>query len=227
VQPSRLAIDLVQIQDPKVPGTPVRMVGLHATEAAEATLLPFFARAAGVSPPWFGEPHTVPRKSNIVQRLANTRSRAAGVSPPSFGNTLATAFRLSDRPVVVTGESRFRFCKRGSLTTAGSRQPLLVHDVRSLHKAPFAMHKRTFIRAAGVSPPGFGEPHVVPRESNIVRRLANTQPGAVGVSPPWFRFALTTVIVFCGVITFRTAHSLPAPRLADAPRSWCRANVCR
>jgi hypothetical protein len=112
-------------------------------------------------------------------------------------------------------------------TTAGLRQPLLVHDVRSLHKAPFAMHKRTFIRAAGVSPPGFGEPHVVPRESNIVRRLANTQPGAVGVSPPWFRFALTTVIVFCGVITFRTAHSLPAPRLADAPRSWCRANVCR
>ena len=126
MQPSRLAKDLAQTPDPKVRGTPVRMVGLHATEAAEATLLPFFARAGSVSPPWFGEPHVVPRESNIVRRLANTQPGAAGVSPPWVGNTLATAFRLSDRPVVVTGESRFRFCKRGSLTTAGLRQPLLV-----------------------------------------------------------------------------------------------------
>jgi hypothetical protein len=137
-----------------------------------------------------------------------------------------------------------------SRTTAGLRQPLLVRDVRSQHKAPFAMHKRTFTRAADVSPPWFGEPTAVPRksnivrrlanaqpgaagvsppwvgepnivqrESNIVRRLANAQPGAAGVSPPWFRFALATVIVFCGVITFRTAHSLTAPRLAYASRS--------
>jgi hypothetical protein len=112
-----------------------------------------FIRAAGVSPPWLGEPNIVQRESNIVRRLANTQPRAAVVSPPWFGNTLATAFRLSDRPVVVTGESRFRFCKRGSLTTAGLRQPLLVHDIRSPHKAPFAMHKRMFARAAGVSPP--------------------------------------------------------------------------
>jgi hypothetical protein len=125
VQPSRLAKDLAQTPDPKVRGTPVRMVGLHATEAAEATLLPFFARAAGVSPPWLGEP-------NIVQR-----------------------------------------------------------------------------------------------ESNIVRRLANTRSGAAGVSPPWFRFALATAIVFCGLITFRTAHSLPAPRLAYASRSRCTTFVHR
>ncbi len=39
-------------------------------------------RAAGVSPPWFGEPNAVPRESNIVQRLSNAQSRAAGVSPP-------------------------------------------------------------------------------------------------------------------------------------------------
>jgi hypothetical protein len=142
--------------------------------------------AAGVSPPWVGEPDAARRESNIVQRLANAKPGAAGVSPPWFGNTLATAFRLSDRPVVVTSESRFRFCKRGSLTTAGLRQPLLVHDVRSLHKAPFAMHKRTFAGAAGVSPPWVGEPNIVQRESNIVRRLANAQPRAAGVSSPWF-----------------------------------------
>jgi len=47
------------------------------------------------------------------------------------------------------------------------------------------MHKRTFIRAAGVSPPWVREPDAVPRESNIVRKVANTQEGAAGVSPPW------------------------------------------
>jgi hypothetical protein len=48
------------------------------------------------------------------------------------------------------------------------------------------MHKRTFARATSVSPPWFGEPNIVQRESNIVRRLANAKPGAAGVSPPWF-----------------------------------------
>jgi hypothetical protein len=147
VQPSRLAKDLAQTPDPKLPGTPVRMVGLHAKEAAEATLLPFFARATGVSPPWF--------------RFA-----------------LAT--------VIVFCGLTFRTADSAFRTTAGSRQPLLVHDVRSLHKAPFAMHKRTFARAASVSPPWFGELHVVPRELNTVRRLANAKPGAAGVSPPGF-----------------------------------------
>jgi hypothetical protein len=57
---------------------------------------------------------------------------------------------------------------------------------------PFAMHKRTFTRAAGVS-------------------------------PPWFGFALATAAGFCGLITFRPAHSLPVPRLAYASRSWLHA----
>jgi hypothetical protein len=92
VQPSRLAKELAEIQDPKVPGTLVRMVGLQATEAAEATLLPFFTRATSISPPWVGEPHVVPRESNFVQRPANTKSRAVGVSPPWVGTALATAF---------------------------------------------------------------------------------------------------------------------------------------
>jgi hypothetical protein len=148
MQPSRLAKELAEIQDPKVPGTLVRMVGLHATEAAEATLLPFFARATSVSPPWFGELHVVPRELNTVRRLANAKPRAAGVSPPWFRFALATY------------------------------------------------------------PPPSGS-------RGRVR----------GVSPPWFRFALATAIVFCGLITFRTAHSLTAPRLAYASRSWCTTFV--
>jgi hypothetical protein len=43
-------------------------------------------RAAGVSPPWFAEPSTVPRKSRTVQRPCDTGTRAAFVSPPLVGN---------------------------------------------------------------------------------------------------------------------------------------------
>jgi hypothetical protein len=52
-------------------------------------------RAAGVSPPWLGEPSAVLPESNIVQRLANTQPRAAGVSPQwRSGNALAKALPL-------------------------------------------------------------------------------------------------------------------------------------
>jgi hypothetical protein len=49
------------------------------------------------------------------------------------------------------------------------------------HQAPPTSRSR----AADVSPPCLGEPDAVPRKSNIVQRLANPQPGAAGVSPPW------------------------------------------
>jgi hypothetical protein len=52
---------------------------------------------------------------------------------------------------------------------------------------------------------------------------SNRQPRAAGVSPPWFGFALATAAGFCGLITFRPAHSLPVPRLAYASRSWLHA----
>jgi hypothetical protein len=47
------------------------------------------------------------------------------------------------------------------------------------------MYKRTLPRAAGVSPPWFGNANAGQRESSNVRGLANTQPRAAGVSPPW------------------------------------------
>jgi hypothetical protein len=48
------------------------------------------------------------------------------------------------------------------------------------------MHKRTLTRAAGVSPPWFGDANGVPRASYIVQQRPNTQSRAAGVSPPWF-----------------------------------------
>jgi hypothetical protein len=52
-------------------------------------------------------------------------------------------------------------------------------------KTIFAMHERTFTRAAGVSPPWFGEPSAVPRKPRNVRRPCDAGPRAAGVNPPW------------------------------------------
>jgi hypothetical protein len=49
-------------------------------------------------------------------------------------------------------------------TTAGLHQPLLVRDAGPPKKATFAVHKRTFPRAAGVSPPWCVKP--TPRREN-------------------------------------------------------------
>jgi hypothetical protein len=159
-----------------------------------------FTGAAGVSPPWLGEPDAVPRESNIVQQLASTRAGAAGVSPLWLGNVLAVMNAVCER--------------ERSPTTAGLPQPLLIASGTPLQKcvscrcngyvhhgwltpaalgarcsfaakALFAMDKRTFTGAAGVSLPWLGERDAVPRESNIVQRLASTRSGAAGVSPPW------------------------------------------
>jgi hypothetical protein len=79
-----------------------------------------FTGAAGVSPPWLGERDAVPRESNIVQRLASTRSGAAGVSPPWLGNVLAVMNAVCER--------------ERSPTTAGLRQPLLIASGTPLQK---------------------------------------------------------------------------------------------
>jgi hypothetical protein len=47
-----------------------------------------------------------------------------------------------------------------TFSTVGLRRPLLVHDERPLNKAPSAVHQRTCIRAAGVSPPWLATSHV-------------------------------------------------------------------
>jgi hypothetical protein len=91
-----------------------------AAKALFATDKRTFTGAVGVSLPWLGERDDVPRESNIVQRLASTRSRAAGVSPPWLGNVLAVMNAVCER--------------ERSPTTAGSRQPLLIASRTSLHK---------------------------------------------------------------------------------------------
>jgi hypothetical protein len=192
VQPSRLAKDLAQIQDPKVPGTPVRMVGLHATEAAEATLLPFFARAAGVSPPWF----RFALATVIVFCGVITFRTAHSFHAPQLHSLCVSAPRLAyaSRSWCTT----FVRCKKRHLRCTNAH----------------SQERRASARRGSVNRTSCRE------NRTLSGGWRMHKPGAAGVSPPWFRFALATVIVFCGVsITFRTAHSLPAPRLAYASRS--------
>jgi hypothetical protein len=57
-------------------------------------------RAAGVSPPWFGETNAARRKSRTVMRPRDGRARAASVSPRWFPNAPAVAdvfFRMVTR----------------------------------------------------------------------------------------------------------------------------------
>jgi len=56
-----------------------------------------------------------------------------------------------------------------TFSTVGLHRPLLVRDVRALHKAPFAMYKRMFTRAAGVSQPWLDDAHAR-RNANRNRR---------------------------------------------------------
>jgi hypothetical protein len=78
-------------------------------------------RAAGVSPPWAGEPNAVPRISRTVHRPRDAQTRAAGVSPPWQRNAHATATGFR-------GWITFRAADSAPRTTAGSRQPLLLEN---------------------------------------------------------------------------------------------------
>jgi hypothetical protein len=55
--------------------------------------------------------------------------------------------------------------------------------------------------------------------------MACPSAGAAGVSPPWVELAFATVTRFCALLTFRTAHSFPVPRLTGASRSRCTTDI--
>jgi hypothetical protein len=94
------------------------------------------SRAADVSPPWLGESNAVPRKSNIVQRLANRQPGAAGASPPwvckprlqrqCAGFFAQTRARLSARPRRCVADDG---CIRVNKHHGGLTPPALVHRV--------------------------------------------------------------------------------------------------
>jgi hypothetical protein len=187
-------------------------------------------RAAGVSPPWLRTAsgtaiaHTPDRLSNQVWVRKTHLRLVAKVA----GWLLASAAR---RGLVGGGFSvvcRELTCSCVWGTTVGSRQPLLLHDVRSpgndllqcgvahapraatvsppwLRTASAAAIAHTpaaidcYTRAGGVSPPWVREPHL-----QLVAKVAEWL--LASVSPPWFNQ--------------RRCKRERFPRLAHADCSW-------
>jgi hypothetical protein len=104
-----------------------------------------------------------------------TSARAAGDRPPWCNRSNVARNCIANGRVRTTrfprGADAPRSCV-GVRTFAGGT-------------ATFAVHKRTCTRAAGVSPPWFGDANAVPRASYIVQQRPNTQSRAAGVRPPW------------------------------------------
>jgi hypothetical protein len=121
----------------------------------------------GLTPPALGAGTTSIRSKKTVFAMNNrTFSRAAGVSPPWFYE-----------PHLQVERDEFRRLDRacGVHPTGGLRPPLLVAGTTSVRwkKTIFAVHKRTFARAAGVSPPWFGR-HVYADTRAIARKTAGS-----------------------------------------------------
>gem|GEM_PF-3944778 len=135
-------------------------------------------------PQLFVPPQIYTRRIRLQSGKSTPPTRSGRGWPAGFISRNAYAVPTTcDRPIAVTNcvfAIAITLAHHGWLTPAalGARCSFAA-------KALFAMDKRTFTGAAGVSPPWLGERDAVPRESNIVQRLASTRSGAVGVSPPW------------------------------------------
>jgi hypothetical protein len=152
-----------------------------------------FTGAAGVSPPWLGERDEIEHCPAAGEHKIRSGGRQPAVARKRCKRTsLAGSCQRSFAPDAVAKCARGATVHHGWLTPAalGARCSFAA-------KALFAMDKRTFTGAAGVSPPWLGERDAVPRESNIVQRLASTRSGAAGVSPPWLGNVLAVMNAVC------------------------------
>jgi hypothetical protein len=192
------------------------------------------SRAAGVSPP-------CERNASAMARVfpgASSFAHHGGLTPPALGCMCGCHCRYA-----------LRANEYASFPTGGLRPPLLaacadvIADTRfaptSTHLFPrlayasrswctesvdrkittFAVHKRTFPRAAGVIPP-------CERNASAMARVfpgASTFAHHGGLTPPLL-VACADVIADTG---FAPTSTHLFPRLAYASRSWCTASVDR
>jgi hypothetical protein len=171
------------------------------------------SRAAGVSPPWYGNGSHLQGTANNVRRTPTAQSRAATVSPPWFGNgprLQGTANNVRRTP---TAQSRAVVVSPpwvGNRACNGDRflwsdyvhharsdgTPRLAHVSRSWCATrvsgkitTFAMRKRTFYKSGGCQP-------AVVRESRRQHRTFLVERGCShatwGLRPP------VLVVLRCG-----------------------------
>jgi hypothetical protein len=106
----------------------------------------------------------------------------------------------------------------------GLRPPLLalVQRPSTGRTTIFAMHERTFTRAASVSPPWFGETNAARRKSRTVMRPRDGRARAASVSPRGFPNAPAVTDVFFRMVT-RASHGWFTP----AALRWACGSCCR
>jgi hypothetical protein len=97
-------------------------------------------RSGGRQPAVVRDTDAVPRESSIVRRPTNGQRRAAGVSPPWFAER-------DYRGSCIANHLQTRVASHGWLTPAAPGCKVLVTE----EITTFAVHKRSFSRAAGVS----------------------------------------------------------------------------
>jgi hypothetical protein len=146
-------------------------------------------------------------------RVRTSNALHGGLTPPALGRTC----RRRCRWAILADES-------DTFPTGGLRPPLLalVQRPSTGRTTIFAMHERTFTRAAGISPPWFGETNAARRKSRTVMRPRDGRARAAGVSPRWFPNAPAVADVFFRIIT-RASHGWSTPAaLGLACGSCCR-----
>jgi hypothetical protein len=144
----------------------LRCERLSAKKTIFAMRKRMFTRAAGVSPPWFGR-HVYADTRAIARKTADSmwadhrchrvQRYHGGLTPPAPG----------------------ALCR-----LAGENDSRGAHRI-SLRKATFAVRKRRFTRAAGVSPPWFYEPNLQVQCDQFPRfELACAVHSTGGLRPP-------------------------------------------
>jgi hypothetical protein len=165
-----------------------------------------FPRAAGVSPPWCNVP-TMCRENRRLSgdwRSEHQERRASA----RRGNETHLQWR-SFSPTESVRAPRLAYASRSWCTESVDRKI-----------TTFKMHKRTFPRAAGVSPPWQwcrtvdGQRQFTDRQSHSSR--------AAGVSPPCERNASAVARVFPGASTFAHHGGLTPPALGCMCGCHCR-----
>jgi hypothetical protein len=176
-----------------------------------------FTRAAGVSPPWYGEPNAVAQKSRTVQRPRDAGTRAAGVSPPwvSGKRTCRNASAKSPGTAggVLTNAGGVAVANHGGLTPPRSwwRCERFIGEKNDFCDA------RTHIHKSGGRQPAVGVSNAIAVADAFVQRPASARRGCANR------------VCNGNAVNFGVSNWCPdrAPRGAYAPRSWCSANVCR
>jgi hypothetical protein len=153
-------------------------------------------RAAGVSPPWAGEPNAVPRISRTVHRPRDAQTRAAGVSPPWAGK-IASAYTPAIRRQTADGVCADCRCIRVYRRHGGLTPPALAVERASLPA------KKRFLRCTSAHPTKSGGRQPAVGRQNRIRIHARYS-------------SADRRRCVCGL----PLHSrLSAPRGANAPRS--------